>query len=117
MATVATLNNKGGLEYKSGKFAKLGDPTETALKVAAEKLGRYDSRVSVDKNDYTQVPCPLSVALTQRCKQIGVLEFSSERKTMSTVINGLGLSSSGKNSLLLKGAPERVIEKCTSYKN
>lgn len=48
LATVAALNNKAGLEYKGDKFAKLGDPTETALKVAAEKLGRYDSRIKSD---------------------------------------------------------------------
>lgn len=33
---------------------------------------------------------------------------------MSTVIQGY--NGAGKNSLLLKGAPERVIEKCVDYK-
>jgi hypothetical protein len=32
---------------------------------------------------------------------------------MSTVVNGLVEKS---NSLLLKGAPERVIDKCNTYK-
>ena len=33
---------------------------------------------------------------------------------MSTVVKGL--VEKNKNSLLIKGAPERVIEKCLSYK-
>ncbi len=45
---------------------------------------------------------------------MAALDFTSERKTMSTVVKGL--AGKDKNSLLLKGAPERVIEKCDSYK-
>lgn len=41
------------------------------------------------------------------------LDFTSERKTMSTVVKGYNGNG---NSLLLKGAPERVIEKCLDYK-
>lgn len=33
---------------------------------------------------------------------------------MSTVVKNL--VGNGKNSLLLKGAPERIIEKCSTYK-
>lgn len=39
MATVCTINNKANVIYDSGKFVKQGEPTEAALKVAAEKLG------------------------------------------------------------------------------
>jgi magnesium-transporting ATPase (P-type) len=42
---------------------------------------------------------------------VATLDFSSERKTMSTVIAG----SNGSNWVLLKGAPERVLEKCNGY--
>ena len=35
---------------------------------------------------------------------------------MSTVIKGLDLNSTKGNSVLLKGAPEKVIEKCSTYK-
>jgi magnesium-transporting ATPase (P-type) len=55
--------------------------------------------------------------LELRTEVIGVLEFSSERKTMSTVIKGLNLNPNGGVSVLLKGAPERVIAKCETYKN
>ena len=40
------------------------------------------------------------------------MDFTSERKTMSTVVSGLN---GNPNTLLLKGAPERVIEKCLTY--
>jgi len=55
--------------------------------------------------------------LFKKIEKVGVLEFSSERKTMSTIIKGLNLNNQKGNQVLLKGAPERVIEKCTTYKN
>jgi len=42
IALVSTINNKAGLVYEEGKFNKIGEPTEAALKVASEKLGQYD---------------------------------------------------------------------------
>lgn len=45
---------------------------------------------------------------------IATLDFTSERKTMSTVVQGL--EGNNRNSLLIKGAPERVIEKSKNYK-
>jgi magnesium-transporting ATPase (P-type) len=37
-ATVCTLNNTANVLYKDGNFKRVGDPTECALKVLAEKL-------------------------------------------------------------------------------
>lgn len=42
IATVCTINNKANIAYEDSKFVKIGEPTEAALKVAAEKLGQYD---------------------------------------------------------------------------
>lgn len=39
IAIVCALNNKANIIYEEGKFNKLGEPTEVALKVLAEKLG------------------------------------------------------------------------------
>lgn len=52
--------------------------------------------------------------LASSIKTIATLDFTSERKTMSTVITGF--EGNQKNTLLLKGAPERVIEKSKNYK-
>lgn len=46
----------------------------------------------------------------QKYKRVATLDFTSERKTMSTVIAG-----PNSNWVLLKGAPERVMEKCKGY--
>lgn len=45
-----------------------------------------------------------------------MLEFNNDRKTMSTVIRSAALAPNN-NALLLKGAPERVIEKCKTMMN
>jgi magnesium-transporting ATPase (P-type) len=112
MAVISALNNKAGLRYENNEFQKLGEPTEAALKVAVEKLGQYDTKFG--KVDRTKEPEAYSKYLAQTIKKVATLDFTSERKTMSTVVTGF--SGQG-NSLLLKGAPERVIEKCATYKN
>jgi len=46
----------------------------------------------------------------------GVLEFSSERKMMSTVISGCADFTESKNTILIKGASEKVLEACTTIR-
>lgn len=112
MAVVCALNNKAGIRYENGQFQKLGEPTEAALKVAVEKLGQYDSKFGTV--DRTKEPEAYSKFLGSTIKKVATLDFTSERKSMSTVVTGF--QGQG-NSLLLKGAPERVIEKCVTFKN
>lgn len=54
MALVSTLNNKSDIVFEDGKFNKIGEPTEAALKVFAEKVGQYDR--ALGKANYTQAP-------------------------------------------------------------
>jgi magnesium-transporting ATPase (P-type) len=77
-----------------------------------EKLGQYDTKFG--KVDRTKEPEAYSKYLAQSIKKVATLDFTSERKTMSTVVTGF---SEVGNSILLKGAPERVIQKCSTYKN
>jgi Ca2+-transporting ATPase len=51
--------------------------------------------------------------LANQFKKVATLDFTSERKTMSTVVTGFYGNG---NSVLIKGAPERVIDKCRTYK-
>jgi Ca2+-transporting ATPase len=111
MAYVCSINSTAKVVKDAGKFKRQGEPTEAALIVGSEKIGQVHSGTNFNSS-----PMPFHDQLTAKVEQIGVLEFSSERKTMSTVIKGLNLNSKGGNSVLLKGAPERVIEKCTTYK-
>jgi magnesium-transporting ATPase (P-type) len=111
MAYVCSLNSTAKVVKDAGKFKRQGEPTEAALIVGSEKIGQIHSGTN-----FNSAPMPFHDQLSAKVEKIGVLEFSSERKTMSTVIKGLNLNSKGGNSVLLKGAPERVIEKCTTYK-
>ncbi len=63
--------------------------------------------------DYVKNPCSYGTFLEEKMDKVATLDFSSERKSMSTVIKGFKPNS---NTLLLKGATERVIDNCTSYK-
>ena len=39
IASVCALCNEAQIEYRDGTFARIGEPTEAALKVLVEKLG------------------------------------------------------------------------------
>lgn len=87
-------------------------PTEAALRVVAEKIGNNDPALKVA--DRTKQPNAYADLLKSKYETIATLDFSSQRKCMSMLIRGL---IPGVNSLLLKGATERVIEKCATYKD
>lgn len=114
IAVVCTLNNKSSIVYNENEFQRMGEPTEAALKVVAEKIAQFDP-LSKGAN-YQKAPTPFGDALSKTSKKVGVLEFSSERKMMSTIIQDASLFGNNNNVVLLKGAPERVIEACATYK-
>jgi len=111
MAYVCSLNSTAKIIQEEGKFKRSGEPTEAALIVASEKIGKV-----LTGANFKDSTMPFYDSLFRRIEKVGVLEFSSERKTMSTVIKGLDLNTANGNSVLLKGAPEKVIEKCSTYK-
>ncbi|TZE82819.1 calcium-translocating P-type ATPase, SERCA-type [Calorimonas adulescens] len=90
----AVLCNKSELRIpKKGNVEAVGDPTETALLVVAHKAG------------YT------SKNLLTMFKPVGEIPFDSDRKLMSTIFR----SSNGDIYIFVKGAPDRLIELCSSY--
>lgn len=88
----------------------MGEPTEAALKVLAEKLGHYDTTLS-RSSAFSPVEraSTISVHYETLLPRLLTFEFSRDRKMMSVLVRrGNG------GSLLVKGAPESVLERCTS---
>jgi len=109
IASVITVNNHSDIKHdQESGFTKYGAPTEVALKVLAEKIGSIYNKYS----DYEHKPCPHNDSLN--IEKIGVLEFDSNRKMMSSIVSGFSKNHS--KSLLLKGAPEKLIQNCSSIK-
>jgi len=117
-AMICSSNNRASIYYHEDKedssksmFKLLGEPTEAALKVLAEKIGHYDTAGPTQMASAKKNPTSYGKYLMEGVTEIATLDFSSERKTMSKIVKGYG----GKqgNQVLLKGAPERVLEKCS----
>jgi P-type Ca2+ transporter type 2C len=103
LATGCTINNRSRIDFEDGEFKRVGEPTEAALKVFAEKvMGMPTSEVNAF--DFEK-------KMRGSIKEFATLDFTSERKAMSTIVTGY------KNSkdLLLKGAPDRILAKCSKF--
>ncbi|MCI0641362.1 MAG: calcium-translocating P-type ATPase, PMCA-type [Gemmataceae bacterium] len=92
MALNAAVNSTANLEEKQGKFVTIGNSTEGALLQWLQEAGI----------EYTQ--------LRLQFPEIYQIHFSSERKRMTTVTRY-----GAKLVVLVKGAPEWVLEQCQSY--
>lgn len=113
MTQVAALCNDAHIAHdvKTGTFTNVGEPTEAALRVLVEKLGTSDtsqnrrrSSVSImDSLHYT------SSWFEQRHPRVATYEFSRDRKSMSVLVK-----TDDTKRLLVKGAPESIIDRCTS---
>lgn len=97
------MNNNSRIDVKGGKFERVGEPTEAALKVLAEKIAGepldLNSAFNFEKQQMNKI------------KTVATLDFSSQRKSMSTIVTGY----KNNKDMLMKGAPDRVIEKCTRF--
>ena len=91
MGRVCLLCNDAELRQQDGEWKVEGDPTEGALYPFAIKLGmdRHAERAAFPRID--------------------AIPFESEHKFMAT----LHRSSDGRNALLVKGAPEVILERST----
>jgi Ca2+-transporting ATPase len=86
MAIVCSINSTAQISKEGGKYKRIGEPTEAALIIAAEKMGKVSHNTNLN-----EAITPFNDLLMAKIEKIGVLEFSSERKTMSTIIQGLKL--------------------------
>jgi magnesium-transporting ATPase (P-type) len=86
---IGLLCNEANLYTEDGEFKVDGDPTEGALIVSAIKGG-----LNVEEE-------------RDRFAQLGIIPFESERGYMATLHRA-----GEKNILLVKGAPEKVLDYC-----
>lgn len=91
LLTYGTLCCDGSVNFEDGKEVHIGDPTETAIVLAAHKNGLI-------KED-----------LNQKFARIAELPFDSDRKLMSTV-NQID----GKMVVIVKGAFDVMEKRCAS---
>lgn len=104
LAAACSLCNESGLEYTNGAYAKIGEPTETALIVLVEKLNITKAKVAGITPEARALAC--NKDLRSNYKKELTLEFTRDRKSMSVLV-----SSADKHQMLVKGAPERVLER------
>jgi Ca2+-transporting ATPase len=93
----ALCNNTQLDRDNSGKWRIIGDPTEGALLIAAEKLGV--DLLQLQKEQY----------------RLGEIPFSSERRRMGVWVRPpYGTGQQEETHLLVKGAADVILERCDS---
>lgn len=106
MAEVGALCNDAHLAYdeKTGQYSSVGEPTEGALRVLVEKLGP----IAPAGTDVHEALHYASANFEETLPVLSTFEFSRDRKSMSVLV-----SDGKKKKLLVKGAPESIIDRCT----
>lgn len=78
LAIGCTINNNSRIDIIGQQFKKVGEPTEAALKVFAEKLCGSPTTTSNAFSYQDEMSKKLNI--------IAALDFTSERKSMSTIV-------------------------------
>ncbi|CAJ0943320.1 unnamed protein product, partial [Mesorhabditis belari] len=111
LATICSMCNDSAVDYNETKriYEKVGEATETALVVLAEKMNVYGtSKQGLSPRDLGNV---CNRVIQQKWRKEFTLEFSRDRKSMSAYC----IPSSGGTGakMFVKGAPEGVLGRCT----
>ncbi|KAK3425613.1 calcium-transporting ATPase 3, endoplasmic reticulum-type isoform X1 [Eucalyptus grandis] len=114
IAMCSALCNESVLQYNpdKGDYEKIGESTEVALRVLAEKVGLpgFDSMPSalnvLSKHERASY---CNHYWENQFKKVSVLEFSRDRKMMSVLYSRKNME-----VMFSKGAPESIISRCTS---
>ena len=112
IAEVSALCNEARLAFdsKNGTYSSIGEPTEGALRVLVEKIGTPDSAMNLQRRALPEQAKlhHASKFYEDQYKLEAIFEFSRDRKSMSVLV-----SQGNKQRLLVKGAPESILERCT----
>lgn len=113
-AEISALCNDSKVVYTADKktYNSVGEPTEAALKVLVEKIGNPCPQLTQSLPSLT--PEKRSSAVSNKYEsdlpRLLTFEFSRDRKMMSVLVK----RKEGLGSLLVKGAPEAILDRCTS---
>ncbi|CAK8543779.1 unnamed protein product [Lathyrus sativus] len=106
IAKIAAVCNDAGVSQSEHKFVAHGMPTEAALKVLVEKMGLPEGSKDVQSGSKTTI-LRCCEWWNQHDRRIATLEFDRDRKSMGVIVD----TGAGKNSLLVKGAVENVLDR------
>ncbi|KOB69876.1 Calcium-transporting ATPase [Operophtera brumata] len=114
MGTICIMCNDSAIDFNEFKqaFEKVGEATETALIVLAEKMNPFNvPKTGLDRRSSAIV---VRQEIETKWKKEFTLEFSRDRKSMSSYCVPLKPSRLGNGpKLFVKGAPEGVLDRCS----
>merc|ERR1712223_1524651 len=116
LATISIMCNDSAIDFNEYKnaFEKVGEATETALIVLAEKVNPYGVSKSGGRLDSAKA---VRKDMEGKWKKDFTLEFSRDRKSMSTFCTPKKPSRIGSGAkMFVKGAPEGVLDRCTHFR-
>lgn len=143
LSHICSLCNDSKIIYDEplDTFQCIGEPTEAALKTLVEKLGTSDkvfnhslsfvpdahSLSQKDKSFKVSRVSQVDAKVASLYSRLTTLEFSRDRKSMSVLVDRLSAANSGratrnsilgvsagtKQLLLVKGAPEQIVQRCS----
>ncbi|KAL1140845.1 hypothetical protein AAG570_000773, partial [Ranatra chinensis] len=114
LGTICIMCNDSAIDFNEFKqaFEKVGEATETALIVLAEKMNPF--ALHKPTSDRRASAIVVRQDLETKWKKEFTLEFSRDRKSMSSYCTPLKPSKLGTGpKLFVKGAPEGVLDRCT----
>lgn len=114
LGTICVMCNDSAIDFNEFKqaFEKVGEATETALIVLAEKMNPFN--VPKSGLDRRSAAIIVRQEIETKWKKEFTLEFSRDRKSMSTYCTPLKPSRLGNGpKLFVKGAPEGVLDRCS----
>ncbi|GJJ11929.1 hypothetical protein Clacol_006167 [Clathrus columnatus] len=110
--TGTLTTNQMSVSKEKKLYSNVGEPTEAALKVLVEKIGCSDEKFmnSLSKRSPKDRASTVNDFYENAISRLLTFEFSRDRKMMSVLVR----RQSGGGGLFVKGAPESVLERCTS---
>ncbi|KAF9928986.1 hypothetical protein FBU30_001991 [Linnemannia zychae] len=128
LTQICSLCNNSSISYnaENDTYTNVGEPTEAALKVLVEKMGTDDKDINakLDSLSSSERVDACNRYYTDHYKKLATFDFSRDRKSMSVLVaktssdrrTRSGVVNATTASLLVKGAPESILERCSNVR-